>query len=112
MSHLKMCKESCMTRQPLKKLPGTCQPYRVRNDGHFMAGAGTSGYIEDLEKRGNNPDIIGYCRQNLRPRPWLPSLEMILKSPKVLSEILYEKFQQSRFLNTCIWSITILAALM
>lgn len=57
------------------------QPYVVNKEGHFLAGAGTSGYFEDLEKREIHPNIqVFQAKSDGKYLVWLWPQEAIKRS--------------------------------
>jgi len=51
-------------------LQSSQQPYQVSKEYHFLAGAGTSGYFEDLKKR-NLPKSTGIAGMSGKHMAWL-----------------------------------------
>lgn len=58
-------------------LEGSQQPYQVSKEGHFLAGAGNSGYLGGFEKREIRLGIAG--ESDSKSLSWLSSLKRHLK---------------------------------
>ena len=74
-------------------LQSSQQPYQVSKKCHFLAGAGTSGYLGDLVKR-NSPHSTGIA--GLSDGKYLAWLLAWKGYYKFNPEIPYKRFQQSK----------------
>ena len=80
-------------------LQGSQKPYQVSKEGHFLAGAETSGYLGELESREIHLNLyLLQAKSDDKSLAWLLIFKSLLK---VQVKILYEKFQQTKSTRAC-----------